>query len=318
MSRIFRDVSILALLLLCAACRQQQTMMLGTLEWDRITVPATAAEPITIIRVQEGDRVAKEQVLMQLDAARTQARLQNAQSEVERAAQALKEMQSGARQENIREARARVESLTAQAKYADEQLLRVRTLVQQKFLSRTDLDRAIANSNSAQADLRAAQANLELLQNGTRSEQIAQAQAKLQAAQAQVDGINIDLQRLTVRAPRMGRIDSLPYKQGDQPTVGAPLAIVLVGESPIARIYVPEPMRLQIKPGDAVSVHVDGAAKEFVGTVRSIRSEPSFTPYYALNGKDAARLSFLAEINLGPDAARLPAGVPVQVSIKAR
>jgi HlyD family secretion protein len=45
-----------------------------------------------------------------------------------------------------------------------------------------------------------------------------------------------------------------------------------------------------------------------------IRSEPSFTPYYALVGKDAARLSYLAEIALdGKDAARLPAGLPVRV-----
>ena len=34
-----------------------------------------------------------------------------------------------------------------------------------------------------------------------------------------------------------------------------------------------------------------------------IRSEPSFTPYYALIGKDAARLSYLAEIQLDKGAA---------------
>jgi HlyD family secretion protein len=44
-----------------------------------------------------------------------------------------------------------------------------------------------------------------------------------------------------------------------------------------------------------------------------IRSEPSFTPYYALTGEDAARLSYLAEVSLGSDAAELPAGLPVRV-----
>ena len=44
-----------------------------------------------------------------------------------------------------------------------------------------------------------------------------------------------------------------------------------------------------------------------------IRSEPVFTPYYALVGEDAARLSYLAEIQLGADAATLPAGLPLQV-----
>ena len=44
-----------------------------------------------------------------------------------------------------------------------------------------------------------------------------------------------------------------------------------------------------------------------------IRSEPSFTPYYALIGEDAARLSYLAEVSLGGEAAELPAGLPVRV-----
>jgi HlyD family secretion protein len=39
-----------------------------------------------------------------------------------------------------------------------------------------------------------------------------------------------------------------------------------------------------------------------------------FTPYYALSGEDAARLSWLAEVDLtGADAAGLPAGLPVRV-----
>jgi HlyD family secretion protein len=51
------------------------------------------------------------------------------------------------------------------------------------------------------------------------------------------------------------------------------------------------------------------------GTVRVVRSEPTFTPYYALTGQDATRLSYLAEIQLGPDAAQLPAGLPVWVEL---
>ena len=44
-----------------------------------------------------------------------------------------------------------------------------------------------------------------------------------------------------------------------------------------------------------------------------IRSEPSFTPYFALTGQDAARLSYLAEISLGKEAADLPVGAPLQM-----
>jgi len=119
------------------------------------------------------------------------------------------------------------------------------------------------------------------------------------------------------RAPRAGRIDSLPYKVGDQPPVGAPLAVLLVGDVPYARIYVPEPMRADLRVGDDVSINLDGSDRSYRGKVRSLRSEPTFTPYYALNGKDAARLSYLAEVVLGADAAGLPAGLPVHASWKS-
>jgi HlyD family secretion protein len=47
--------------------------------------------------------------------------------------------------------------------------------------------------------------------------------------------------------------------------------------------------------------------------VRWISSEPSFTPYYALNQSDRARLMYVAEIQLPDSAANLPNGVPAQV-----
>src|SRR3546814_16366884 len=69
-----------------------------------------------------------------------------------------------------------------------------------------------------------------LLRNGSRSEDISQAQAALDAADAQLRAAQTDLERLRVVAPRAGHVESLPYKVGDQPPVGAPLAVLLVGE----------------------------------------------------------------------------------------
>ncbi len=76
----------------------------------------------------------------------------------------------------------------------------------------------------------------------------------------------------------------------------------------------PEPIRAGVRVGTTARVHVDGHEEVLEGTVRMIRSEPGFTPYYALAGEDAARLSYLAEIALpSGEAAGLPAGLPVRV-----
>ena len=90
--------------------------------------------------------------------------------------------------------------------------------------------------------------------------------------------------------------------------------MVLLAGEPYARVYVPEPLRAGIAVGTAARVFVDGRAQPLRGTVRMIRSEPGFTPYFALTGEDAARLSYLAEVALpGADASRLPAGLPLRV-----
>lgn len=65
--------------------------------------------------------------------------------------------------------------------------------------------------------------------------------------------------------------------------MGSPLAIVLAGKAPYARIYVPEPYRIKLKIGHKLVVHVDGLEKQLTGTLRWIATDPAFTPYYALN-----------------------------------
>jgi len=55
--------------------------LLGTLEWDRIAVPAEVSEPITQILVKEGDHVDADQLLMTLDPRRTQAQLDAARAD---------------------------------------------------------------------------------------------------------------------------------------------------------------------------------------------------------------------------------------------
>lgn len=184
-------------------------------------------------------------------------------------------------------------------------------------MAAADVDRARAAASSADAQARAVQAALAQLQNGTRGERLAQGEASVRAAEAQATSQQVTLDELSVVSPRAGRIDSLPYKLGARAPVGAPLAILLVGDAQYARIYVPEPIRAGVKVGDRAQVFIDGRERALQGTVRMIRSESSFTPYYALVGEDAARLSYLAEIELGRDAAELPAGLPVRVEFDA-
>jgi len=303
----------MAALLVLGGCRDDSPKALGTLEYDRITVPAPAAERIVAIDVREGERVRSGQLLLRLEATRTQSATQAARAEVQRQQAAVSELEAGPRVEAIAQARAQLAAAQAQSRDAAAYYARLQPLGRRQLVAAADVDRARAASGNAQAQVRAATAALAELEHGTRREELAQGEAVLQAAQAQAAAQAVTLEKLDVVAPRDAMVDSLPYRLGDQAPVGSPLAILLVGNAPYARVYIPERQRASVHVGDLLRVHVDGQSKTLNGRVRMIRSEPSFTPYYALTGEDAARLSYLAEVQLDQNAARLPAGLPVQV-----
>lgn len=308
-----RHTLLLTFALMLVACDEAPPQALGTLEYDRITLPAPAAERIVEISVREGQKVAAGQALLKLEATRTESTTIAAREEAERQREALQELEAGARNETIAQARAQLAAAQAQARDARAYYARVQPLGARKLMAAADVDRARAAASSADAQVRTAQAALAELQNGTRPERIAQGEAAARAAEAQARAQQVTLDKLNVVAPRAGRVDSLPYRLGDQAPIGAPLVILLAGDAPHARVYVPEPIRVNVKVGQKVRVFIEGRDEAIAGTVRMIRSEPSFTPYYALIGEDAARLSYLAEIQLDGSAADLPAGLPVRV-----
>jgi HlyD family secretion protein len=299
-----------------AACSKPTPQALGTLEYDRITLPAPAAERIVAIEVREGERVLAGQALLQLDPAHTRSELAAAQAQVRQQHEVLAELQTGPRVEDIDRARANLVAAQAQAREARAYYDRLAPLQGRGYVAAADLDRARAAAGNAEGQAAAARAALDELLHGTRPEQIAQARAAVAAAAAQAGAQQVLLGKLNIVAPRGGRVDSLPYKLGDQAPVGAPVAILLAGDAPYARIYVPEQQRAGVRVGDAIQVFVAGRDQPYAGKVRMIRSEPDFTPYYALIGDDAARLSYLAEVALGADAAELPAGLPVRVEFQ--
>jgi HlyD family secretion protein len=286
---------------------------LGTLEWDRVELVAEASEPVLEIAVREGDAVAAGDLLLRLDDRRARAELAQAEAEIARLDAVLDEQRHGARIEAIAEARARVARARALADNARQDLERLRGMRERRLASPADLDRARATAHAAESERRAASAALDQLLAGTRIEQLAQTEAARAAAAARRESLALTLDRLSVRAPVAGRVDALPAEVGDQPARGAPLAVLLAGDAPHARVFIPQPMRAALAPGAAFEVRVEGVEGAFRGRLRHVAAEASFTPYYALAGDDASRLAWVAEIDLEGEAARvLPAGLPLQ------
>lgn len=310
-------IGILAALALsaCAGGDDPQDV-LGTLERDRLELIAESNERLVELFVEEGDRVTAGAPLARQEAGAMEPRLAQSRASLAEAERRLGDLVEGPRSREIDEARATLKGAESTLTTERREYQRVADLVERKLLSASDLDQARARRDAAQAARDEARARLRLLEEGTRPEQLAQARAAVDRAKAAVAELIVSAERYSVRAPRPGLIEALPYEVGERPPVGAPLVIMLADGAPYARVHVPEPLRVAFAAGTAVEVRIDGVTDPLPGTVRYVSSQASFTPYNSLTQKDRSRLAYLAEITLEGDAAsNLPAGVPVQVRL---
>jgi HlyD family secretion protein len=131
-------------LLLLVACSREPVRALGTLEWDRITLPSPAAERIIAIEVREGQPVRAGDVLLRLEAAGTQSQLGAATAEQRRSDAALAELRAGPRREEIARARATLAAAQAQAIDARAQFNRAEELAGRQLVALAEVDRARA------------------------------------------------------------------------------------------------------------------------------------------------------------------------------
>jgi HlyD family secretion protein len=311
-----RLASIILLAMLSACSKPESDDLLGTLEWDRISVPAEASEPVLSIAVAEGAQVKAGDLLLTLDGRRMDARIAQAEAAVAQQQARVSELMNGARVEQRDAYRAALASAQASQVEATRQYTRQSELAAKQLVARSTLDAARATRDRATAQVAAAQAQLRELTVGTRLEQVEQAEAALRGTQSALDELKISRARLELHAPRAGRVDALPFKAGDQPPLGASLASLLVGDAPYARVFIPASERANVREGQAFIVRVQGIDRDLHAKLRSVSRDPAFTPYYALTGDDASRLVYRAELVLTDAEARvLPAGLPVQARI---
>ncbi|GAA5188265.1 HlyD family secretion protein [Ferrimonas gelatinilytica] len=301
--------------LILAGCGtgEGERLALGSLERDRITHSATINEVLVALPVAQGSWVEQGDLLAQLDDRQQQARVHKARADVAAAEANLDKLRNGARPEAVGQAQSEVVGAQAELREAERSFARIDNLVSRGLASTAELDHSRAQRDSTQAALRSAQERLLELTNGTREEDLRMGEAQLAAARAELAGQVQTLSELTITATRSGRLDNLPWNLGERVRIGSPVAVVLAGEAPYARVYVPEPYRASVRTGQSLSVRVDGVAQSWQGRVRWISNEPAFTPYYALNESERSRLMYLAEVQLPAEAAALPNGLPAQV-----
>jgi len=300
-----------------AACEAptDDNRIVGELASDRIELTAEVGEPISEILVAEGETVTAGQVLMRQDTSRADARLAEAAAALGQAQARLDELVRGPRSEQISAARANVEGARDELAFRRSDYARVQEIFDKKLASDELLDQAKAALDAAQSNDKLRRAQLQELLTGTTVEELAQAENAVKQAAARRDLLAVDVARHSMIAPVDGIVDSRLFELGERPSPGQAVMVMLSGTQVYARVYVPEQLRVHVKPGSDATLFVDGLSEAIPGRVRWVASEAAFTPYFALTERDRGHLTYLAKIDISEQRDRLPDGVPVEVDL---
>ena len=305
-------ILVLPVFFLLVSCEELPLQAVGQLESDRIELVAEFSEVITSINVTEGDSIQAGAIVLEQDTARIDLRIEESQANIRRIEAVFAEQMSGPRAETIDAAKANLNGALIERDYRANELNRLAGLRARNLTSVETVDSAENFLKAAGARVELVSAQLAELEAGTRLEQIEQTNGQLAQARAQLASLQLDKQRLLVVSTTGGIVDSLLFELGERPRTGDVVAVLLSGDQPYARLYIPEPMRVQVRLGSQLQIAVDGLPGTLTGTVRRLASEATFTPYFALNERDRTRLSYVAEVRLPTQSERLPDGVPVQ------
>ena len=300
-------------LVACDQLDREPEVALGTVEFDRIELSSPFSEPIVEILVEEGQPIAAGTLILRLDDSRLQARAAQLEAERRQATARLDEVLRGPRREMVAADRARLDGALAELEDATADLARQRELRAQGLVAQAEVDRAEARYGRAQAARDEAAQVLEAAVEGSTQEEIEQARQRLAAAEAAVQLNAVDLEKLQIIAPIDGHLDTLPYELGEMPPAGATLAILLETARPYARIYLPEPYRAVIGPGDDMEITLQG--QQVNGVIKRVATDPVYTPYYALTEDDRSRLAYLTEVDLPGDIDAGYIGIPIEARL---
>lgn len=289
----------------------------GTVEATEAHLGFQAAGRIHRLRVEEGDPVRRGDTLAVLDRREMLARRDGIRAEIEAARATLRELESGFRVEEVRQAEAARDAAAEQLEDARRDLGRTRRLHEGDAVSQEALDKARTAYEVARSEHRRAQEQLELLRSGPRPEKIEAQRARLQGARARLRAVEAGLENMVVTAPFPGVVTVRHSEPGETVSPGSAVLTVMNPGDRWVRIYVREDRIGAVKLGQPASITTDSyPQREYEGRVRFIASEAEFTPKNVQTTEERVKLVYAVKVQITGDLEQdLKPGIPADVAI---
>ena len=351
----------------------------GNIELTQINVAFKSSGMLAEVLVEEGQSVQKDEVVARIDrdqllrtreretASESAARAGLAQAETatewqratfdadlaaKRAELAsaearLREVETGARPQEIEEAKAAVAAAAAQNDIAQRDWERAQQLFRQDDISAQQHDQFRARAESAAAALRQAQQRLELVEAGPRREvienqreqvrraramvaaseatvfeikrrelEIAARRAEVDRVRAQVGIVDTQIEDTVISSPVAGVVLVKAADAGEIVAPGTIIATIGDIDRPWLRGYVTEPQLGLVKIGQPVRVTTDSyPGKVYNGRISFIASEAEFTPRQIQTEEERVKLVYRIKIEVENPNRELKLNMPADAEI---
>jgi HlyD family secretion protein len=293
----------------------------GVVEYDERLLGFELGGRVLEVPVERGQKLQPDAILARLDDGLERPLRDLRAAELAAAEAQLRLLRSGARNEDLKAAEAEIAALKAQEGLLAKNVARQTQLQTAGAASAQSLDQLSAELQATKERRLALEQRLKALRSGARSDELAAAEARAQAAAAGLAATEQRLLRYVLRSPVAGDVVDVHVKSGEMVAPGA-LAVTLADlDHPFVDVFVPQAQLSGIAVGRRAHVGADGvgrpagAGQELTGRVEHVFSRTEFTPRFLFSDSERPNLVVRVRIRIDDPSHRLPAGVPAFVGL---
>jgi HlyD family secretion protein len=300
----------------------------GYIEATEVRVAPQVGGRLIEVAVAEGDRVAQGALLARLDTGDAELALRRAEADRDQALAALRLLEAGARDEDVRQARAQAESAQADVRAAEAELeaasadlRRFEALLEASAGSRkqrddaaTRRDIAAARVTAARQRAQAASEGVARLRSGARAQEIAGARARVASAEALIATLQKNVEDATLRSPVAGVVTAKLADAGEMLAPRSPVAAITDIDHAWANVYVDEPVVPRLRLGQPVTLVTD-AGQRLQGAITFISPRAEFTPRNVQTAAERSKLVYRIKVSVDNRDGVLKPGMPVEAEL---
>jgi HlyD family secretion protein len=293
----------------------QSTPVVGVVRATEIRVAPEVGGQLAAIKVQKGAQVRAGDVVAELSALELTAAVAQARAALGAAVASRDHVYAGIREEEIDSLAAEVAKAKARVEYKELQLTRTSELARTDYDTQQALDQAQKDLASARADVDEAGANYAAAKTGPTKDELAIADAGVEAATSALAVLERRLDKTILRAPAGGVVTEVVAEVGEAIRAGQPVLAIEESGKQWLSFNVREDLLHGLTVGTQVDVLRQGAQETTPAIVTELLPLGAFATWQAERAVGDHDLNTLRlRIDLVGDRTKFEPGMTVWVS----